>query len=366
MKIVISTDCFLPRWDGVARFLSLIIPSLKKHAEIVVFAPDFPGKHRSLTRVVRFPLFNLSFGDIQFCKPDIKKIEAEIKTADVVFNQTVGPVGLAAIYVAKKLNKPVVSFVHSIDWELASNAVKFGKKITYFFVRLFARWLYNHCSLLLVPSKQVASVLAMNHIITRSAVIKLGVPVTKFVPLSSKSSAKKKLNIPKSNKVIGFCGRIAREKDLPTLFAAFDIVLKKLKNVQLLLVGEGVSSLVPKSNNILWVGNQTNVVPFLQAMDVFVLPSLTETTSFATLEAMACGVPVVTTPVGVGQQIKNGESGLVFARGDANELANKLIKLLSDKSIAKILSVNGRQFVEKEYNWKNTEKKVFAELRRFV
>jgi len=232
MKLVITTDCFLPRWDGIARFLSLLIPELAQSMQITVFAPKFKGERHIIkgVRIIHFPLVKMQFGDIYFSKPDKDLMEKTIKEADLVFNQTLGPIGAAGIKIANKLKKPVVSYIHNVEWELAKKAVKRGKGLAHFFIKRWARRMYNKCSLLLVPSNSVSDMLASNKIKTKKEVVRLGVDVRQFLPPKSKSAAKKRVDISPYNRVIGFCGRIAREKDLPTLYEAFNIVHKKYKN----------------------------------------------------------------------------------------------------------------------------------------
>ncbi len=56
-KLLITTDCFLPRWDGVARFLSELLPSLKNHFDVTVIATKFQGKIQKFTlvKIIRMP-----------------------------------------------------------------------------------------------------------------------------------------------------------------------------------------------------------------------------------------------------------------------------------------------------------------------
>lgn len=352
MKLVVTTDCFLPRWDGIARFLSLLLPELAKDLQITVFAPKFEGKFPIIkgVRVVRFPLLDFQFGDIRFCRPDKEVMRQVISEADVVFNQTIGPVGQAGIRIAYKLNKPVISYIHSIEWELAHRAMKHLKGLAAWFVRSVARNLYNKCSLLLVPSSEVADLLSGAGIKTKKEVVHLGVDTSRFVPPRSKSSAKNKIDIPAGKRVIGFCGRIAREKDLPTLYAAFERVHAKFRDTVLLVVGEGLD--VPVSRHVIHVGRQDDVVPFLQAMDVFVLPSLTETSSLATMEAMSVGLPVIVTPVGsIREYIINKKNGLLFSRQDVNELVNDLSSLLKNAKLRKSLGRSARATIIRDYSW---------------
>jgi glycosyltransferase involved in cell wall biosynthesis len=368
MKLVVTTDCFLPRWDGIARFLSLLLPDLAQHMQITVFAPKFPGKLPVLkgVRVIRFPLINWQFGDIFFCEPDKTVMRKAIAEADVVFNQTIGPVGYTAIRIAKKLNKPVVSYIHSVEWELAKRAVKQWKWFSGWAVKMVASWLYNRCSLLLVPSGEVADLLSGIKVKTRKELVHMGVSTSRFAPPKSKGAAKKSLGISSGKKVIGFCGRIAREKDLPTLYEAFEKVHSKNRNTVLLIVGEGLEQEIPPSRQVIRAGRQDNVVPYLQAMDIFVLPSLTETSSLATMEAMSVGLPVVVTPVGnIREYIVDGKNGLIFARQDVDELSEKLAYLLKHPKTMKSLGKNARHTIAKDYSWQNTFEKIKVILSTF-
>lgn len=361
MKLVVSTDCFLPRWDGIARFLSQLLPELAKDTHITVFAPKFEGKFPVLkgVKVVRFPLVNIQFGDIFFCRPDKAEMEKSIAEADVVFNQTIGPVGSAAIKIASKLNKPVVSYIHSIEWDLAGRAIKMNKWLVAWYVKNLARRMYNKCSLLLCPSSEVADLLSGNKIKTKKEIVHMGVSPLKFCPPASKAAAKKHLGIDPAFKIIGFCGRIAREKDLPTLYNAFLKVHARHRDTVLLIVGEGLEKEIPASHHVLRVGRQDNVVPFLQAMDIFVLPSLTETSSLATMEAMAAGLPVVVTPVGsIREYVVDKKNGLLFARQDINDLVEKLEFLLKGQKMRKVLGKAARNTIIKDYSWEQSVEKI--------
>ncbi len=353
MRLVVTTDCFLPRWDGIARFLSLLLPELSRSMHVTVFAPRFPGRLAVKgVRVVRFPLINFRLGDIFFCIPDKAIMADAISRSDVVFNQTIGPVGRAGILLANKFGKPVVSYVHSVEWELARQAVRHFRLFVGLFARFMARRLYNKCSLLLVPSREVAELLSANSISARKAIVGMGVLAGKFVPPKSKALAKKKLGISSTVFVVGFCGRIAREKDLPTLYSAFRLFRLRHPAAVLLIVGEGEVSSV---DGVICVGAQHDVLPFLQAMDVFVLPSLTETSSLSTMEAMSVGLPVVVTPVGsVRNYVVDGKNGLFFSKGDASALAVHLDYLFLNSSVRSSLGSAARKTVVRKLSWSAT------------
>ena len=296
--LVISTDCFLPRWDGIARFLKELIPYLTKEFQVTVLCPEFPGRLPEFpdVHIHRYPILKMRFGDIYFAWAGSSAIARQVGRADIVFNQTIGPIGMTAIKAAKKKDIPIVSFVHSVEWELAPMAMKHCKRLIEFFVKRLAKKKYNQCDVLITPSAGVSDVLSLNGITTKKIVVPLGVDIMHFVPPASKPLAKKAIGIDPRKPVIGFCGRIGREKDLPTLLKAFRKIQHK-HDARLLIVGSGIEVKAFRNPRIKHVGATEDVVPYLQAMDIFVLPSLTETSSLATMEAMSCGLPVIATPV---------------------------------------------------------------------
>ncbi|MBI4918407.1 glycosyltransferase family 4 protein [archaeon] len=364
--ILISSDCFLPRWDGIAKFLSELIPEINDEFKIILAIPDFGRipKYKNV-EVHKFPLIKIQFGDIFFSKVNNFEIKDLVERCDFVFNQTLGPIGMKAIKYAKKINKPVIGYVHSLDWELASEGVKYFKLPVKIFMKLLVRKLYNKCNLLLLPSKEMEDLLTVQGIRSKKDIVKLGVDTKRFKP-ANRTSAKKKIGLNPSDFVIGFCGRLSREKDLPTLFEAFKKVNKKYKNTKLLIIGEGPQRENLKHPNVILKGSKNNVVPYLQAMDVYVLPSLTETSSLSTMEAMSCGLPVIVTPVGnIKEYVIDKETGLLFPRGDVNNLKDKIKYLMKREELRTQLGIAARKKIQERHDWKNTVTEIKRILMEF-
>lgn len=371
-KLLIATDCFLPRWDGIARFLSEIIPRIKDDYEITVIAPDFKGhyENKDNIKIIRIPLFNFEWGDFQPAKFNHKTIRKEVKNADFVWTQTIGPIGYLAIKYGKKFKKPIIAFIHSIEWELVSSSLttaKIIKTLISFLIKKIALRTYNKCSLLIIPSKETAK--SFKKIGAPKTIIYMGVDSNKFKPAENKEEAKKKIKIEPEKKVVGFCGRIGREKDLKTLYRAFLKLEKKHPEITLLIVGKGLKQqeeFFKKRKNIILTGSVNNVVPYLQAMDIYVLPSLTETSSLSTIEAMSCGIPVISTKVGyVKKYIKEKVNGLFFPMQNYFVLSLKLESLLENQDMRTLLGSNARKTVLKMFSWEKTVAKIKKALDSF-
>ena len=360
-RLLITSDCFLPRWDGIARVLYETIPYLAKSFEITVVCPDYGPQPDLPVTYVKFPLTKWQFGDFTLSKPDKKKLKSLVSNTDLVFNHTLGPIGWRTIKAAKKIDKPVVSYIHSIDWELFSRTVRFGRPLIYLVTRLAERIIYNRCALLMVPSSEVKQKMIDNKIKVPTEIVRLGVNTKAFTPAVDKYDAKRRLHLPTNSLVIGFHGRISREKNLRTLRRAFDRIKDRFYNTRLLIVGTGVreEEALFEIKRATLTGQTDNVVPYLQAMDIFVLPSLTETSSLATMEAMSCGLPVVVTRVGnTKHYIRNAVSGFFFKKKSPRSLAKVLTVLIRSEELRNRVGHTARQTALRKFDWEVTGKKM--------
>jgi len=368
-KILITADSYLPRKDGVAIYLSEIVPRLAKYYDITLITPAYPGKIKQPKdfKLIRLPLLKIQFGDMVFANFNLKRLKQEVQNYDLVFNQSIGPIGISSIRAAKKHKIPIISYVHMLEWELTAASIGKFKVILGYLTKKVAKYLYNKCQLLLVPYAEVDKKLKNAGIKTKQKTIHLGTNTARFIPPLSKKNAKKKIGI-KNKFTIGYVGRIGREKDIPTLCNAFRTLKPKYHDIQLLIVGSGLKHevLKYKDETVIIRDAVEDVVPYLQALDVYVLPSQTETTSLSTIEAMSCGLPVVCTPVGfIKYYIKNKKNGIFFKKQDTDMLAAILDNLIADEELRTELGQNARKTIINKFTWDRTAeemKKIFDKL----
>jgi glycosyltransferase involved in cell wall biosynthesis len=374
-KLVIATDNFLPRWDGIARFLSEIIPRLHKHYDITVIAPDYGTYEDPHIKLVKIPLMKMfKVGDFHIPQFRRRTIAKTIRDADIVFTQTIGPVGSTAIKVSKHYKKPIVSFIHSIEWELVPRAMAtaFLKKYSQMIAKKLARDMYNNCDLLIMPTNSTSELFLWNNIRTKSVIVNLGVDTKKFCPSTDEQDLgiRSQLGISPDDTIIGYHGRISREKDLITLLRAFTRLEQNDSKLKLLIVGDGIDSIkkqLASRSGVILTGAKNNPIPYLQVMDIYCMPSLTETTCLSVLEAMSCGIPVVSTEVGfIKSYIKNGYNGLFFEKQNQYSLAKNVQKLISDEKLRKTLGNNARRTVTEQFSWDKTSKGIEEALDRLL
>ena len=167
------------------------------------------------------------------------------------------------------------------------------------------------------------------------------------------------LGIRPNQPVIGFAGRLTRDKGLPELVAAFRSVRKELPEAVLLLVGDyeegdpvprDVRNAIESEPEIHRVGFTSQIELYYLVMDVFVQPTHREGFPNTVLEAQAAGLPVVTTvATGAVDAIDDEVTGLLIPVGDADKLAAAVLLLLSDPIKTQVMGRLGRDRVLREF-----------------
>jgi glycosyltransferase involved in cell wall biosynthesis len=159
--------------------------------------------------------------------------------------------------------------------------------------------------------------------------------------------------------VIGVVCALRPEKGLPTLIDAFAQVRDISPGMKLLIVGDGLTlGPLQEQARAHGLGSQCvfqpavgDVSDWLREIDIFVLPSLSEALSNSLLEAMASGCAVVASRVGgTPELVLEGDTGLLFTPGDAEDRARRLRSLIASESLRKQLSQSGSSFVRKHFN----------------
>ncbi len=159
--------------------------------------------------------------------------------------------------------------------------------------------------------------------------------------------------------VIGTVCVLRPEKALEILQEAFAKISHLTPGTKLLIVGNGPELQKLQSNSLrlgihqasIFLPAVSSVAPMMRAMDVFVSSSRSEAFSNSILEAMACGCSVVGSRVGgTPELIFDEERGLLFKSGDADELAQKLLRLVKDASLRKRLGAMASEFARKNLN----------------
>ena len=128
-----------------------------------------------------------------------------------------------------------------------------------------------------------------------------------------------------------------------------------------MIVGEGLRSIRRKAKRAgaIVTGKVDNPQKYYQKMDIFVLPSLTETTSLSTMEAMSCGLPIIATPVGkVPEFISRSKGGILVPKSDPDAIANAINHMIKNPSLRARYGKNSRIYALSHFDIKNSAKKL--------
>ena len=202
-----------------------------------------------------------------------------------------------------------------------------------------------------------------------------GVDLSKFVPPADQSLAKRAVDLPSDALVVGVVAHLTAKKGHKWFLDAVAPLFQTFPDLKVLLLGEGeerahLSRQIAElklENRVVFAGFHADVVPWMSAMDVLVLPPINkEGFGRVLVEAGAMGVPVVGTDVGgIGEVIVPGETGFVVAPCDAGALQTALSALLDDAQLRQTMGAKGRQRALDEFSQErmveNTER-VYREL----
>jgi glycosyltransferase involved in cell wall biosynthesis len=181
--------------------------------------------------------------------------------------------------------------------------------------------------------------------------------------------------LSKASIVIGVVCALRPEKDLATLIDAFALVRDVAPGMKLLIVGSGPmrESLEARAlehslgEQCMFQDAASDVTLWLREMDIFVLPSRSEAFSNSLMEAMACGRAVVASNVGGNPElVKEGETGLLFKAGDAEDLARQLRALAGQEDLRRRLGANAAAFVRTRFGKDISVERMEAVYRSFL
>jgi len=369
--ITVVADTYYPKIDGTIIFMEEFVKRVKGSMEISLLVPKLGSKKNPLGKNVTFiePSKRISVSGYPNLKLTLKNwrtIKKKVKESEVLFIQGPALISYVAMYYGHKFRTKMVFYTHTISWELFE---KFFPPILnrFFFnvIKRFSIFLYNNCTSIFVPYAELRKHLSKQGVKAPMEIAPLGVDISRFYPIEDKNKWKKKLSIPRDTFVVGYVGRISKEKNVQLLLKAF-LKLKNQKKVHLLIVGDGPDDQLKdfKSlSNCTVTGFVRNVPDYLAAMDTFVMPSLTETTSLATLEAMSAGLPVIVSKVGyMKQYVVKGYNGAFCPRNSASMLAVKIEKLRSDDELRTKLGKNARRTAAYGYSWERSINRIKKKL----
>ncbi len=230
------------------------------------------------------------------------------------------------------------------------------------------RWVGHRCTdTLLTQSLEDAKTAIRERIMDKDSVVWIGNGVDpQLFDLSPSEGLRAELGLAPENKVVGFIGRLVREKGVEELFEAMGKVVQQIPMAKLLVVGgtlrsdrggrvtERLEEIIAHKDLhhvVTFAGFREDIAELLAVMDVFVLPSYREGMPRTILEAMAAGKPVIATNIrGCREEVIPEVTGLLVPVRDSTALAKAILAVLSNEELSHRMGEAGRMRVETEFD----------------
>ncbi len=283
--------------------------------------------------------------------PRIKK-DLNRFAPNVVHISSPDSAGHSAVRWAQRHNIPVLGSVHT---RFETYPRYYNMAFLEPVLEAILRRLYRKCDAIVAPSDSMAQVLREQRMSYDVGIWSRGVDKHIFNPGMRDMDWRRSLGLADNVPVIGFLGRLVMEKGLDVFSDSIDRLVRRQVPHQVLVVGEGPArgwfeSRLPKA---VFAGFQggTDLGRAVASMDLFFNPSITETFGNVTLEAMACGVPVVAArATGSESLVEHNVTGQLVRPGATVEFADALQAYCGDAELRARHGQAGLKRSEK-YSW---------------
>ncbi|MGB1109530.1 MAG: glycosyltransferase [Gammaproteobacteria bacterium] len=362
MRVLKISDVYFPRINGVSTSIKTFREEfLALGHEVTLIAPYYPGQSEDQGDIRRVDARQVLFDpeDRLMKSGPLRELVKTINPADydIVHIHTPFVAHYEGLRMARRLKLPVVETYHTFFEEYFYNYIPFApKRLLKFAARRFSATQCNALDGLVVPSTPMWDVLAQYGVEARKAVIPTGIDLEKLSG-GNGDAFRKTYGIEPGRPALVHVGRVAHEKNIGFLIHMVDRVRRSVPDVLLIIAGEGPALKrlarqvedLDLLENVLFVGyldRDTDLKDCYRAGDAFVFASRTETQGLVLLEAMALGVPVVSTAImGTKDVLKQGEGALI-AEDDVEHFAGEVIRLLTEPGLREELAAKARPYAE--------------------
>ncbi|HWA13433.1 MAG TPA: glycosyltransferase [Burkholderiales bacterium] len=361
MKVLMISDVYFPRVNGVSTSIQTFrreLASLGHQVDLIAPAypagqEDDPGIHRVASRRVPFdPEDRMMYArDLRAMLPRLRR-----EAYDLVHIQTPFVAHYAGIEIAGALGIPRVESYHTFFEEYLFHYVPLlPRDVLRGLSRRFSRTQCNRMDALVVPSIAMRDKLGEYGVTAPIHVIPTGIPVNRFSG-GDRARFRLKHGIPQDRPVLLFVGRVAHEKNIEFLFHAVKLALAEHPGLLFVIAGEGpaldslkrLGGKLGLGPNLLFVGyldRATDLMDCYRAADAFIFASRTETQGLVLLEAMALGVPVISTAVMGTRDVVGPKRGALVPEDDVADFAASIRTLIGDPALRARLAQEGRAYV---------------------
>ncbi len=353
------TDTYHPGFDGIVRYLDYLIPQLlQKGYEVSVVCPWFKGHERYSSpekgfEIIRTTTTRFRSNAYYWAIPDWRLIKAIIQSDFIVLHSLM-PLGLAGGLLAKLFRKKIGFWCHHDERVIFKDILQLPP----FLIRLLYKFI----------GKFYAKIVDVFFHATerfRRKLVYFGAPSDKthHTPFAINTSKfhsepeidlRKRHNIPSDGVIACYLGRLSVEKNVDNILLALDGAMEEVPNLYALIVGGGPDEekylSLPRNNNDRFIFTgfipESELQSHYATSDIFVTPTLNESSCFTVFESMTCNVPVITSAMDHDPDIIDRVNALlVHDVLDPSEIKDNLLRLATNESFRKRVAANGQKLI---------------------
>lgn len=364
MNLLMLSDVYFPRVNGVSTSIRTSAEALSEMGHTVcIVAPEYgpnsgEDKYGSngTYEILRLPARRIFFDPEDFLirSSALRAVLTELARRhwDVIHIHTPFRAHQLGVRLAKLTGRPTVETYHTFFEEYVANYLPWApKSLLRLFARRASRKLCHDVDHLIVPSQQMVTVLEGYGIKMPHTVLPTGIDLREFTG-GSGAAFRQLHNIAADRLTLVTVGRLAIEKNIGFLLQMLQKLIVEFPTLLLIIAGEGpdsgrlkkLSVSLGLQNNVYFVGNldrRTTLLDCYRAGDIFVFASPTETQGLVLIEAMALGVPIVSTAVMGTATVLRDAHGARISEENADIFAEHVAKLLRSPAERAILAAAG-------------------------
>jgi len=358
MNILMLSDVYFPRVNGVSSSMRTFARELTRLGHrVTIVAPDYGGDEiRTEFEILRVPARTIFFDpeDRLMRAAALREMEQRLAQQkwDVIHIHTPFRAHQLGVRLGRRLRVPTVESYHTFFEEYAAHYFPWlPARLTRFLARHYSRNLCRGVDHLIVPSTQMAGVLRRYGITTPASVIPTGIHLDEFCG-GDGAKFRREHGIAPDQPTLVTVSRLAAEKNIAFLLEVAGALVGEFPQLLFIIAGEGPDAenlrrrahALGLRERVLFVGNldrRTQLLDCYRAGGVFVFASPTETQGLVLLEAMALGVPIVSTAVmGTATVLKDAHSARVSAE-NVGAFAAHVAELLRSPALRAQLAAAG-------------------------
>src|SRR6266704_2144656 len=386
MRIIIVTDQYPPMVGGVPNVTHGLAHDFANRGHHVWVVAPSQGQRdmrhlEDKVRVYRFSSFEWpTYEGLRIPFLPFVPIRNLLKRSDPHIIHIHSPVVLGNIaqILAGGLRKPVVATNHYLPINMSRSLStdpllsKSFSTITYTYLVNFC----NRCEYVTAPTRTALNLLYDHGLRAPAGVISNGIDLKKYTPGERNEQVLQRLNLPLDRPIILHVNRLYDEKRIDVLL---DAAAKMKSNAHIALAGAGpLEADLREQAERLNLGDRVSFLGFVRdadllalrrSSDVFVIPSEAELQSLSTMEAVACGLPVVTAnSYALPELVHHGENGYLFQPGNSDEMARYIDKLLADPALRTQMGQKSLEIIAKHelskilYQWEYLYRRLSIEF----